>query len=462
MSILKERWDTLDAKKKRIFVLGGTFVVLIPIILLLMPESRTPSVRGPSEQVISSVLTDTDTQGVSQNAIAARLRSLGEAIEKQNSNITDLKKSLNVDEINKRLVAIEQQQRADRIEQEKLKKRVAEGATVLPYSKSVRSKDVYSGDNQGKQGVEKLTSDSVHENLNNDDTLQRVYENTQQPNPSDFAVDKDAKGKDGKAVTASTPDIISVHEDVKEVAAADPDDDPAFQTYLPATSILSGVFISGMDAPTSQNARKDPYPALIRIKKDAILPNRFRADVRECGMLAAGFGELSSERGYFRSEVITCIRDDGAVFESPLDAYAVGEDGKAGVRGRLVTKQGQYLAKALTAGFLQAASSLFSVQSIPTINVTRDNNGSKKNNTPYEQVMSSEALQGAAIAGVGGALDRLADFYMNMAGDLFPVIEIDPGRSVDFIVQKGVTLKFTRVKPNGKATPTTFNSNGTH
>ncbi|WP_277850680.1 TrbI/VirB10 family protein [Moellerella wisconsensis] len=460
MSKIKERWETLDAKKKRLFVWGGTLVVLIPSILMLMPESRKPASRGPSEQIISSVLTDSDTQGVSQNAIAARLRALGESIEKQNTNITDLKKSLNVEEINKRLITIEQQQRSDRIEQEKLKKRVESAATVMPYTKSVRSIDIYNGGKDAKQGVEKLTPDSVHDELNNNDTLQRVYENSQQPNPADFGLDTDAKGKDGKKVAPATPDIVSVHEDIKEVAAADPDDDPSFQTYLPATSILSGVFISGMDAPTSQNARKDPYPALIRIKKDAILPNRFRADVRECGMLAAGFGELSSERGYFRSEVITCIRDDGAVFESPIDAYAVGEDGKAGVRGRLVTKQGQYLAKALTVGFLQAASSLFSVQSIPTINVTRDNNSSKKNNTPYEQVMSSEALQGAAIAGVGGALDRLADFYMNMAGDLFPVIEIDPGRSVDFIVQKGVTLKFTRVKPNGKATPTTFNSNG--
>lgn len=31
-------------------------------------------------------------------------------------------------------------------------------------------------------------------------------------------------------------------------------------------------------------------------------------------------------------------------FEAPLVAYAVEEDGKSGVRGRLVTKQGQYLA----------------------------------------------------------------------------------------------------------------------
>ena len=106
-------------------------------------------------------------------------------------------------------------------------------------------------------------------------------------------------------------------------------------------------------------------------------------------------------------------------------------------------KQGQYLARALTAGFLQAASQLFNVQSIPTISIKRD--GDSSDSTPYQQVMSSDALQGAAVSGVGGALNRLADFYMQMAGDLFPVIEIDPGRSVDFIVQKGVMLKFTRV-----------------
>ncbi len=31
-----------------------------------------------------------------------------------------------------------------------------------------------------------------------------------------------------------------------------------------------------------QGARQQPTPALVRIKHDALLPNRFRADVREC------------------------------------------------------------------------------------------------------------------------------------------------------------------------------------
>ena len=67
---------------------------------------------------------------------------------------------------------------------------------------------------------------------------------------------------------------------------------------VPAGSILRGVLLSGMDAPTGRQARRDPYPALVRIKHDAILPNRFRADVRECFLVAAGYGDLASERAY--------------------------------------------------------------------------------------------------------------------------------------------------------------------
>ena len=61
--------------------------------------------------------------------------------------------------------------------------------------------------------------------------------------------------------------------------------------------------------------------------------------MRECFLVAAGYGDLASERAYLRTEAITCIREDGGAIEVPLDAYAVGEEGKVGVRGRLVSKQ---------------------------------------------------------------------------------------------------------------------------
>ncbi|ENG2541267.1 TraB/VirB10 family protein [Klebsiella pneumoniae] len=440
MDKIKDIWVSLAPNKKRWALWISILVVLVPLLILLMPENNSPRSKANKEKVIQNVLTDSDTAGVSQNAIAARLRSLDESIRSTKQSVENLTKTLDPDALNKRLNAIESAQKSESAARATLATRIDSIKNGYTASGSSNNKNIYAAPKEGKPV-------SPTDNEGNTDTLQRVYENDLGPDPTDFSAnDKDTNnGKDQQA-NESIPDIVTVQQDIKEEEKPNPDDDPAFQTYLPATSIMSGVFISGMDAPTAQNARSDPYPALIRIKKDAILPNRFRSDICECGLLAAGFGDLSSERAYFRSEVITCIREDGAVFEAKIDSYAVGEDGKAGVRGRLVTKQGQYLAKALTAGFLQAASQLFSVQSIPTINVNRDGNSSS---SPYQQVMSSQAMQGAAIAGVGGALNRLADFYMKMAGDLFPVIEIDPARSVDFIVQKGVALKFNKVNNVG-------------
>jgi conjugal transfer pilus assembly protein TraB len=56
-------------------------------------------------------------------------------------------------------------------------------------------------------------------------------------------------------------------------------------------------------------------------------------------------------------------------------------------------------------------------------------------------VLSAQAVQGAAISGAGSALDRLAGYYLDLAEELFPVIEIDAGRAVEFVLNRGATLR---------------------
>jgi conjugal transfer pilus assembly protein TraB len=204
--------------------------------------------------------------------------------------------------------------------------------------------------------------------------------------------------------------------------------------YLPAGSLLSGVFLTGLDAPTHQGARREPFPATLRLHKTALLPNHFRAEVRECFLIVSGFGDLSAERAYLRGETLSCIRADGGVIEAKIDAYAVGEDGKAGVRGRLVSKQGQIIAKSMMAGFLSGASKAFDIRPVPTINTQPDHT------TPYQPVLSNDLFQGAAAQGFSQALDRIAKFYLDLAENLFPVIEVDAGRQIDLVVTRGVSL----------------------
>ena len=92
-------------------------------------------------------------------------------------------------------------------------------------------------------------------------------------------------------------------------------------------------------------------PALLRVEKEAILPNRFTSDIKDCFVLVSGHGDLSSERAFLRGEYLSCVRNDGAVLETKFPSYVVGEDGKAGMKGRLVSKQGQMIARTLIAGF---------------------------------------------------------------------------------------------------------------
>ena len=73
--------------------------------------------------------------------------------------------------------------------------------------------------------------------------------------------------------------------------------------------------------------------------------------------------------------------------EAKLDSYAVGEDGKAGVRGRVVSKQGQIIAKSLMAGFPWWRFRSLDVNPVPVVST---NPGS---NTQYQSVFSDQMLQ---------------------------------------------------------------------
>lgn len=221
------------------------------------------------------------------------------------------------------------------------------------------------------------------------------------------------------------------------------------EIFLPAGSILSGTLITGLDAPTSNQSREDPFPALLRIKHEAILPNRYRMDIRECFLIASGYGDLSSERAYMRAERISCVKKDGVIIETALDAVAVGEDGKAGIRGRLVSKNGQIIANSLLAGFVSGISDAFAPQRVRSVQT-----GTPGGQIPF-QYPSPEMMAGQAVmGGVKGSAEQIANYYLEMAKNIFPIIEVDAARNVDFIVVRGTSLN-----PKSKSSQSNINNN---
>jgi len=213
------------------------------------------------------------------------------------------------------------------------------------------------------------------------------------------------------------------------------------ETYLPV-SFTRGVLLGGLDAPTGGQAQSNPHPVLVRLSDNSILPNRFRAEFRECFVIGAGYGDISSERAYIRTESLSCVRNDGSTLEVKIHGSIFGEDGKVGMRGRLVTKQGQVLANALLAGVVSGIG-----QGIATYNTTTST-------SVWGTVATTggvEGLRAGVGSGIGKALDRLAQYYIKLSEAMFPIIEIDAGREIDVVITKGVRIDSGT---GGKSRPT--------
>jgi conjugal transfer pilus assembly protein TraB len=97
----------------------------------------------------------------------------------------------------------------------------------------------------------------------------------------------------------------------------------------------------------------------------------------------------------------------------------------------VITKQGALLARSLVTGFLQGVSQAFS-QSSNVLNVTPTGN--------ISTIDPNKTAQAGIGMGISKATEDLAKFYIEMAKDLFPVIEANAGRRVEVVLVSKATL----------------------
>lgn len=200
--------------------------------------------------------------------------------------------------------------------------------------------------------------------------------------------------------------------------------------------------LSGMDAPARGGGsgiggvQQNPYPVLMVVNNLAFLPNDFRINLKECFILGEGMGEISSERAQIRVLGLSCVKKNGQATDVALKGVITGEDGKVGLRGRVVMREGALLARSLMAGFVSGLSRAF----LPF------QQGFFLAQSP-QQLLQFPDPQQIGISGMAGGLGRaaelLARFYMAMARSIFPVIEIDAGRKGVLIVTEGKELADT-------------------
>lgn len=206
---------------------------------------------------------------------------------------------------------------------------------------------------------------------------------------------------------------------------------------LTAGTILSGTLINGLYVPISSTGNNDPMPAIFRIKRDALMPNfNSSSEVVECIIVASSKAAVESIRVEFRASTLTCINRNGVATEDAIKAMSTGYDGSSGVQATLISRNSELLMRTAMAGFLQGLTDIFSQTSLEV------------NSEDGVYAVSGKDLTNltgsAAIGGAGTALERLADYYMDLADKMMPTLHVKPGTQVDFIVTSLSVIDFNQ------------------
>ena len=278
--------------------------------------------------------------------------------------------------------------------------------------------------------------------------LGRPFPRAYQPYEEDRVPAEGAAGRilrDSAAVDPATqrpPEVVGGIQMVSlENVAGDEGDkkkDGAVETvYLPP-SFVAAHLLSGVDAPVLKEGTSNPMPMLLRLKDLAVLPNRVKADLKGCFVIAGGTGSLATERVDARLITLSCVSKGGdSVIDSPVKGYLVDADGKQGLQGKVVAKMGSMLARSMVAGILSGAGDY--LESTTTTTMV-----SPLGVTETSKFEPDAMARGAIGKGLSQATRQLQDFYMDLARETFPVIEIGSGRDVTVVVSEGVEMQ---IKP---------------
>jgi conjugal transfer pilus assembly protein TraB len=219
------------------------------------------------------------------------------------------------------------------------------------------------------------------------------------------------------------------------------------KTISPKFNLPSGIvratLITGTEAPVFQQGQQNPHPVLLSLDSSEIGANSAEAEVTDCLGWANASGDMSSERAHLRIVSIECIVEDidGQQWQlkygggEAVIGWAIDEVGVYGLQGRLVTRNGAQLARLLAIGFLQGLSEYGTDN---TLYLTGDNDAA--GSSVRSGVLSS------VFGGADKALEMLANYYMKVSDETFPVISIMPGRHIAVMLKEQQAISAVKVE----------------
>ncbi len=252
-----------------------------------------------------------------------------------------------------------------------------------------------------------------------------------------------------------TPPSLKVWEAAKKVETVKSKEP---ELVIPANSFLEGVLLSGVNARAkfgaqssgsssgasgygavggSVSANDVGTPFVTKLKNNAVLPNGWRvSDLGDCFVGGSARGEIPTERALVVAKTISCIGNDGVVWEGEMNAYGVDIDGKNGIAGKLVSKEGRLIRDSVISGMIAGFGSSFSPTAIPAYNSSAT--GGQTTGAQYPN--AGLIAQSSIGQGISQSSQLITRFYLDYANSVFPVVEVNSATHITWVLLKSLTL----------------------
>ena len=236
--------------------------------------------------------------------------------------------------------------------------------------------------------------------------------------------------------TAAATDAHAAHSSRPAAGTLEVEDSP---DYLPPNSYAPARVIVGVDASAGVASQTDPLPVVLRItgparsvvKDGKVLSTRLEG----CVVNGAARGDLSAEKVYVKLAKMTCDQPGGRVAVSEVKGF-ISFAGKTGVRGRVVSREGNLISQALLAGVVGGFGRGFSANANSVFQGLTSGASGKRS-----PLSGGDIAQGGLGQGIGEAADTVSKYLIERAEQYQPVIEMPTGIDVEIVFLDGVYVR---------------------
>ncbi|MCS8554153.1 conjugal transfer protein TraB [Citrobacter sp. XY323] len=204
---------------------------------------------------------------------------------------------------------------------------------------------------------------------------------------------------------------------------------PTKLPWIPSGSFSEAIMIEGADANASVTGQQNTRPVTFRLLGNIQMPNNKEYSADGCFVVGEIWGDISSERGEVRTKSISCVLKNGKHIDMEFDGH-VSYQGKGGIRGKPVMRNGMIVGYAGAAGLLSGFGEGIKSAATPSVGLgaTAD-------------VGAGDVFKQGFGGGASKAADTLSQYWIKRAEQYHPIIDIGAGNQVTVVFQKGFRLK---------------------